>query len=181
MSRFLAARNDNELKESMLKDTLGFANWLILGNFVQKLVAQKLDSSLLKNRGKGIVHWIKNTSLKTREEVLHAALGKNVMKDGKPLSLNEMIKALPKNHSARKQLKVLTLAQLAGYAYSGIVLGWGIPSLNIYLSKKRLAKQAEKEGLVVQNSQQDNMLNPENRAFLNQKNFTGNSFINLQD
>jgi hypothetical protein len=181
MSRFLAARNDNELKESMLKDTLGFANWLILGNFVQKLVAQKLDSSLLKNRGKGIVHWIKNTSLKTREEVLHAALGKNVMKDGKPLSLNEMIKALPKNHSARKQLKVLTLAQLAGYAYSGIVLGWGIPSLNIYLSKKRLAKQAEKEGLVVQNSQQDNMLNPENRAFLNQKNFTGNNFINLQD
>lgn len=35
MSRFLSARNDNELTESSIKDTLGFANWLLLGNFVQ--------------------------------------------------------------------------------------------------------------------------------------------------
>lgn len=48
MSRFLAARNDNELSESAIKDTLGFANWLILGNFVQKLVAQAFDKSLIK-------------------------------------------------------------------------------------------------------------------------------------
>jgi hypothetical protein len=183
MSRFLAARNDNELKESMLKDTLGFANWLILGNFVQKLVAQKLDSSLLKNKGKGIIHWIKNTSLKSREEVLHAALGKNVLKDGKPLSLTEMVKALPAGSAAKKQLKVLTIAQLAGYIYSGVVLGFGIPSLNIYLNKKRMAKQAEKENLAAQNAanNQEDMLKPENRAFLNQKNFTGNRFINLQN
>jgi hypothetical protein len=183
MSRFLAARNDNELKESMLKDTLGFANWLILGNFVQKLVAQKLDSSLLKNKGKGIVHWIKNTSLKTREEVLHAALGKKVFKDGKPLSLLKMVKELPKGSAAKKQLTILTIAQLAGYIYSGVVLGFGIPSLNIYLSKRRLAKQAEKENLAMQNTTniQEDMLKPENRAFLNQKNFTGNRFINLQN
>ena len=48
MSRFLSSRNDNELKECSIKDTLGFANWLILGNFVQKLVAQALDKSLIK-------------------------------------------------------------------------------------------------------------------------------------
>ena len=29
MSRFLSARNDNELKESTFKDILGFANWLL--------------------------------------------------------------------------------------------------------------------------------------------------------
>ena len=34
MSRFLSARNENELKEASIKDILGFTNWLILGNFV---------------------------------------------------------------------------------------------------------------------------------------------------
>ncbi len=141
MSRFLASRNDNELKESTIKDTLGFANWLILGNFVQKLVAQGLDKSLVKRDGKGLVNWLKNSSLKTREEVLHSALGKKAFKNGKALGLMEMIKELPKGHAARKQLGFLTIAQLAGYAYSGIVLGTGIPKLNIYLTKRRMAKQ----------------------------------------
>jgi hypothetical protein len=94
-----------------------------------------------------------------------------------------MVKELPKGSAAKKQLTILTIAQLAGYIYSGVVLGFGIPSLNIYLSKRRLAKQAEKENLAMQNTTniQEDMLKPENRAFLNQKNFTGNRFINLQN
>ena len=156
MSRFLASRNDNELTESTIKDTLGFANWLILGNFVQKLVAQGLDKSLVKRDGKGLINWLKNSSLKTREEVLHSVLGKKAFtKQGKALSLTEMIKALPKGHAAKKQLGYLTLAQLAGYAYSGIVLGTGIPKLNIYLTKRRMAKQnaAQQQESQVQDKQ----------------------------
>lgn len=141
MSRFLASRNDNELKEASIKDTLGFANWLILGNFVQKLVAQGLDKSLVKRNGKGVINWIKDSSLKSREELLHSALGKKAFKNGKPLGLMKMIKELPKGHLARKQLGILTIAQLAGYAYSGLVLGIGIPKLNIYLTNRRIAKQ----------------------------------------
>jgi hypothetical protein len=175
MSRFLAARNDNELKEATIKDTLGFANWLILGNFVQKLVAQGMDKTLLKRNGKGVINWITNSSLKTREEILHSALGKNVFKEGKALSFIEMLKAVPKGSSAAKQLKILTIAQLAGYVYSGIVLGTGIPKLNIYLTKRRMAKQQANE----QNKNQD-MLGDKNRAFLTQKNFTGNSFANIK-
>lgn len=75
MSRFLSARNDNELTESTIKDTLGFANWLILGNFVQKLVAQSLDKSLIKKDGNGVMKWITNSVLKSRDEILHSSLG----------------------------------------------------------------------------------------------------------
>ncbi len=179
MSRFLSSRNDNELAEATIKDTLGFANWLILGNFVQKLVAQGIDKSLIKKDGKGVVSWIKNSSLKTREEILHSALGSKVFKDGKALNFSEMLEALPKNHSARKQLRALTIAQCAGYLYSGLVLGVGIPKLNAYLTNNREAKKAAKmEQVSNVASSQDSMLKPENIEFLKHNNFTGtNKFV----
>jgi hypothetical protein len=177
MSRFLAARNENELKESSIKDMLGFTNWLILGNFVQKLVAQGLDKSLIKQEKEGgIINWIRTSSLKTRDEVLHSVLGKNAFKkDGKALSFNEMIKAISNNKEAKKQVKILTLAQIAGYVYSGLVLGIGIPKLNIYLTGRRMKKEQAQEKQLAQNipNNDDKMLTPENRAFLSQKNFTG--------
>lgn len=39
MSRFMVARDKDELRESVVKDVLGFLNWLVLGNFVAKGVA----------------------------------------------------------------------------------------------------------------------------------------------
>ena len=186
ISRFMSSRNDNELAECSIKDTLGFANWLILGNFVQKLVAQWLDKSLIKKDGQGVIKWITNSVLKSRDEILHSALGNKVFKDGKALSYKEMVSALPKNSAARKQLRVLSIAQIAGYAYSALILGRGIPKLNIYLTNKRMEKQAKKEAAVSEqgqntnqaksqqpamtsklNSGADSMLTPENIAFLN--------------
>ena len=180
MSRFMSSRNSNELTESTIKDTLGFAHWLILGNFVQKLVAQGLDKSLIKRDGIGALNWIKTSSLKTREEILQNALGGKVFKDGKALNFKEMVNALPKNHVARKQLRFLTIAQLAGYLYSGLVLGVGIPKLNGYLTNTREAKKAAKAAELAKNAPvqvQDAMLKPENIQFLNQKNFTGMNLL----
>lgn len=182
MSRLLSSRNDNELKESTIKDFLGFASWLILGNFVQKLVAQNLDPTLLKRDGKGIVNWIRNSVLKTREEVLHEGLGKDVFKDGKALNLNEMIKAASNNKTVKKQLRILTGAQFAGYLYSALALGIGIPRLNIYLTKRRMAKEAAQQPKQEQtftssnnNENTNYMLKPENIKFLSQ--FGGKSLI----
>ena len=179
MSRFLAARNENELKEASVKDMLGFTNWLILGNFVQKLVAQGIDKSLIKKeKGNGIINWITSSSLKTRDEVLHETLGKNAFKNGKALSFNDMMKAISDNKAAKGKLRALTIAQLAGYAYSGLVLGLGIPKLNIYLTKRRMAKQEAAQN--AQNAQiDDKMLTPQNRQFLNNKNFTGNGAFSI--
>lgn len=184
MSRFLASRNENELKEASIKDILGFTNWLILGNFVQKLVAQGLDKSLIKQEKQGgILNWIRSSSLKTRDEVLHSSLGENVFKKGKALSFNDMIKAIKDNKTAKKQIGILTFAQLAGYAYSGLVLGLGIPKLNIYLTNRRMAKQEVKESASSeQQNSDDKMLTPQNRAFLDNKNFTGkNNFLSNND
>ena len=186
MSRFLSSRNDNELRESTIKDTLGFASWLILGNFVQKLVAQSMDKSLIKKDGNGTMNWIKNSVLKSRDEVLHSALGNKVFKDGKALSFNQMLHELPKNSAARKQLRILSIAQIAGYAYSALALGLGIPHLNIFITNKieaaKKAKAANKDqqtpaqqpSFSAQTTNDDNMLKPENIAFLNsnQKHFT---------
>ena len=150
MSRFLSARNDNELTESTIKDTLGFANWLILGNFVQKLVAQSLDKSLIKKDGNGVMKWITNSVLKSRDEILHSSLGQKAFKDGKALNYSEMVKLADK--ATKKKLRILSLAQVIGYAYSGLVLGRGIPKLNIYLTNRREAKKAAANQTSVQNS-----------------------------
>lgn len=83
--------------------------------------------------------------------------------------------------ATKKKLGILTIAQIVGYAYSGIVLGRGIPKLNIYLTNRREARKAaldakEKQASNVQ--PKDNMLAPENIEFLNQKNFTGMKMLN---
>ena len=60
---------------------------------------------------------------------------KQLLKDAKALN----------NPALNKNLKLRTIAQLANYAYSGIVLGFGVPFLNISITngvtKKRNAKK----------------------------------------
>lgn len=149
MSRFMAARNDNELIESSVKDIFGFVNWLILGSVVSKGVANALDKDLINIKdgdGKGFFKWLKNSSIKTRDEVLLSSLknaGVDVVKDGKALTYSEMLKKIPANDKLTKvKLRKLNIAQVAGYLYSGLVLGFGIPKLNAYMTNKRIAKQA---------------------------------------
>ena len=76
-----------------------------------------------------------------------------------------MMKLLPASdtgRAVRRQLKVLNIAQIAGYLYSGLVLGIGIPKLNIYMTNKseakRKAKLAEKKALDAQQNVNNNFL-----------------------
>ena len=61
--------------------------------------------------------------------------------------MNELPEAVKK--VAKKRMGALNKAQLAGYLFSGLVLGLGIPNLNIYitnkLDKKKKAKLAEQQ------------------------------------
>lgn len=155
MSRFAVARDKDELRESIVKDTLGFFNWLILGNFVAKMTANTMDQSLLnyseKEHGKGFFNKLIKSPMVTRDEVLHRALkaaGIDSIKDGKALKFKEMLKALDSpqvaesiRRSAKGKLRALSIAQVAGYLYSGLVLGVGIPKLNIYMTNKSEAKR----------------------------------------
>lgn len=152
-SRLLAARDKDELRESAIKDSLGFLNLLVLGALVAKGSAKLLDKSkslitLKPNSGKGFINWLKNSTLRNRDEVLLTELkahGKEVIKDGKALTFKELMKlaeTLPADvqKSLKGKLRVLNLSQAIGYLYSGLVLGVGVPALNAHMTAKSDAK-----------------------------------------
>lgn len=150
-SRFLAARDKDELRECVIKDTLGFTNWLIFGGLVSKLIARGIGGKELINNpvakdkfknGAGYVfNWLAKASVKSFDEVLLPKM-KDISKDGKILKFSEMFK---KADSATKS-KILKIAgsQVAGYLYSGLVLGIGIAKLNIFITKKCEARRSAK-------------------------------------
>ena len=75
------------------------------------------------------------------------------------------LKELPKNSAARKNVKLLNIAQLINYGYTIAVLGVGLPKLNIALTKKAQAKrEAEKQQMI-----KDNVMTQKNQEFVNNK------------
>lgn len=154
MSRLLSARDKDELRESLTKDTLGFLSWLVLGDIVNRMTAEALDKSVLDRKSpevakKGFLGRAYGSILKTRDEIVIETLAKNGIssvkeENGKTVAkkFKELLKDLDKVADkeavkiTKKRLKTLNRAQLAGYAFSGLVLGLGIPNLNIYITNK---------------------------------------------
>ena len=163
ISRIFSTRDKDELRESLTKDFLGYVSWLILGDIVNKLVADGLDKSTMNYRADskdaGVWKRTFNGSLKTRDEILVETLANNGIsttktENGKVLNkkFKEMVKDLDKlpesiKKASKKRLRTLNIAQVAGYLTASLVLGLGIPNLNIYitntLDKKRKAEQAK--------------------------------------
>lgn len=119
VGRFLAAKNETELRESVTRDYLGFLNWLVLGGFAAKGVANLLDrnrTSLFNvaKDGTGFRHWLNNISLKSHAEI--ASKGSDF---------------------AKKNIWKLNLAHGAGLLYSTLALGFLIPLLNIAVTKHK--------------------------------------------
>ena len=165
ISRIFSARDKDELREVLTKDTLGYLSWLVLGDIVNRFTAAMIDNSVVNfkkgTENKGKFTKMFNASLKTRDEILIETLAKNGIKstkeeNGKVVAktFKEMQKELDKlspvtKKITRKRLRTLNAAQISGYLFSGLVLGLGIPTLNIYvtnyLDKKRKAEAAKKE------------------------------------
>ncbi len=119
IGRFLASDNQDELRETVIRDYLGFLNWLVLGGFAAKGAANILDpkrENLFNGniKGKGIKNWLDNISLKSQNEI--AVRGKEF---------------------ARKNMWKINAAQIAGLAYSTIALGILLPKLNIWMTKRK--------------------------------------------
>ena len=161
ISRIFSARDRDELREVLTKDTLGYLSWLVLGDIVNRMTASAYDSDKCK-----VLNIKKETeksnffkkmfyaTLKTRDEILVQTLADNGIKttkeeNGKILSktFKEMLKDLDGlkdeaiKKATKKRLRALNVAQVAGYAFSGLVLGLGIPNLNIYITNKLDAKR----------------------------------------
>ena len=149
MSRFMSARDNNELREGVFKDFLGYTNWLILGGFVSKMVANKINPDLLnvtnQDGNKSFFKWLANSSLKSQSEVLLSEAkkaGVDIFDNGKLRSFKAILKdTVEKVPQTKAKIRGINIAQIAGLLYSGIVLGWGIPKLNIYMTKKLNEKE----------------------------------------
>ena len=118
LGRIFASKDSTELRETNVRDYLGFLNWLVLGGFVAKGVGQILDPKQanlfnISKKGSGITHWLKDVSLKSQKEII--AAGGNI----------------------KSNLKKLNIAQMSGIAYSAIMLGVLLPKLNIWMTRKR--------------------------------------------
>ncbi len=118
LGRIFASKDSTELRETNVRDYLGFLNWLVLGGFVAKGVGQMLDSKQtnlfnISKQGKGVKHWLKDVSLKSQKEII--AQGGDV----------------------KQNLKKLNIAQISGIAYSAIMLGVLLPKLNIWMTKHK--------------------------------------------
>ena len=119
IGRFLASDNQDELRETVVRDYLGFLNWLVLGGFAAKAAANLMDpkrKNLFKGNinGKGVKNWLNNISLKSHNEI--AVMGKEF---------------------SRKNMWKVNAAQIAGLAYSTIALGILLPKLNIWMTNKK--------------------------------------------
>ena len=119
LGRFFASKVNTELRETVVRDYLGFLNWLVLGGFVAKGVGNLLDKDRktlfnTSKEGKGVKHWLNDVSLKTHSEIV-AQGGKDI----------------------KKNLRKLNVAHISGLAYSALMLGILLPKLNISMTKHK--------------------------------------------
>lgn len=119
LGRFFASKDNTELRETVVRDYLGFLNWLVLGGFVAKGVGNLLDKDRkalfnTSKEGKGVKHWLNDVSLKTHSEIV-AQGGKDI----------------------KKNLRKLNVAHISGLAYSALMLGILLPKLNISITKHK--------------------------------------------
>jgi len=146
MGRFLASDNEDELRESSFRDYFGFLNWLVLGGFASKGVANIIDrkkSNLFNvdKEGKGVKHWFNDLSLKSHKEIL--AHGEKF---------------------AKANIWKVNLHQAAGLAYKTAMLGVVLPMLNIIFTnrkdkkKKALAINNQVKAPVIQNNKPNRSL-----------------------
>lgn len=117
IGRFLASDSEDELRESAIRDYLGFLNWLVFGGFAAKGAANILDPQRknlfnISKSGKGVKHWFNDISLKSHNEI--AAKGEKF---------------------AKQNMWKLNAAHVFGLAYSTIALGILLPKLNILITK----------------------------------------------
>lgn len=127
VGRFLAAKNETELRESATRDYLGFLNWLVFGGFVAKGVANLLDKGKnnlfnIQKEGKGLKHWLNDISLKSHAEI--ASKG---------------------SEFAKKNIWKLNIAHASGLIYSTVALGILIPLLNIAITKHKHKNEQKKK------------------------------------
>ncbi len=137
MGRFVAARDETELKTSVVRDYAGFLNWLVLGGVVAKGIAhtsEKLTGAKLvnisgpikdKNIFKTAKNWLENVSVKS-------------------ISERKAMESLSKFPKPKLSAALHNGAMIGGLAYALFAIGYGVPKLiNKFIIDKSREKQIE--------------------------------------
>ncbi len=149
--RILASRDKNELRETDTRDLASFLNWLVLGGFVTTLTAYALAKK--KNLTEKLFNGIKPS------EVGIFRKAGQIIKNMTKKSLTE-IDALGSKGVKKEEIKILKTisnkSDLAGLAYSAIMLGIGIPLLNKYITDKVTSKNPAKNKAGIEKTKEFN-------------------------
>lgn len=111
IGRFLAARDENEVREDNIRDIPTFLNWLVLDNFVAKFTAFGLAGKKL----------FTEAGCKIKEGGFFKNIG-NIIKS--PMKLAGDIGDNSELMGKRN------VAIGSGLLYAGVMLGWALPTLN---------------------------------------------------
>lgn len=141
-SRMMASEDKNDLREATFRDIATFSSFYFLGDYVAKGVASLIQKHNPKytlinvkkplkpnaNIIDKIIHWTKDTALKSSDEV-HA-----IAKDSSPKAAEAAIKSAKNMRAA---------CQLANIAFSLISLGIVIPKLYRHKTEKEHKKELD--------------------------------------
>jgi len=176
LGRLFAASDTNELRESAFRDFLGFTNFLLLGAMVTKCFVNWKNKALINYdpaiHGKGLLNWLKNSTIKTHQEVVNESLKQHVITDKGVLSLKDLYKNnwIQNNGTVANKLSVLNKANLLGILYACVALGIVVPLINKHVTEYKNRK-ANKDNAQVSNNTteqiQQNLtktVNPEEKA-----------------
>jgi len=154
LGRLFAANDTNELRESSFRDFLGYTNFLLLGSLITKCFVNMKDKSLINyensKAGKGIkklFEWMKNSSIKTHQEVVNSYLKHNVLADDTKNGIKPLRELYDKgwikqDGEIAKKLSTLNKAKVIGILYSCVALGIVIPLINKYMTERKHKKQS---------------------------------------
>ena len=146
LGRLLASSDKNELRESAFRDFMGFTNFLVIGSLLTKWYVNRKDKSLINydeaTHGKGLWNWLKNSSIKTHEEVLNAKFKTEMLKEKGVKTVRELYKNnwIQKNSAIAEKLTILNKAKLLAIGYACVVLGIVIPLVNKYMTNRKARK-----------------------------------------
>ena len=144
LGRLLASNDKNELRESAFRDFMGFTNFLVLGALLTKWYVNHKDKSLINydaaTHGKGLWNWIKNSSIKTHEDVLNSTFKTDMLNENGVKSIRELYSKnwIKPGTKIAEKISILNKARLLAIVYACIALGIVVPLINKYMTNRKV-------------------------------------------
>lgn len=149
IGRFLAAYDDNELKESAVRDNLGFLNLLVIGS----LVSTGTAFALAKKKNLNLSHVFNGTKLPDEIKLPKEGFFKKLTQGFKKLNhvlenftkkTHREIDALKIDENVKNQVKgVSNISETVGLLYSALALGLFTPIFNKYMTNKAVQAKSK--------------------------------------